>query len=75
MLNLVSPSLLVRKQANFYSLVSVTSTAMLVHRVLQELGQIFIRNGDRHEAERVHGVRYTTFVGDGDSSVYPPSRN
>ena len=23
------------------------------------------------EAERVHGVRYTKFVGDGDSSVYP----
>ena len=23
------------------------------------------------EAERVHGVRYTQFVGDGDSSVYP----
>ncbi len=23
------------------------------------------------EAERVHGVRYTCFVGDGDSSVYP----
>ena len=23
------------------------------------------------EAERVHGVRYTKFIGDGDSSVYP----
>ena len=23
------------------------------------------------EAERVHGVRYTQFIGDGDSSVYP----
>ena len=23
------------------------------------------------EAERLHGVRYTTVVGDGDSSVYP----
>ena len=23
------------------------------------------------EAERVHGVRYTRFIGDGDSSVYP----
>jgi hypothetical protein len=23
------------------------------------------------EAEKVHGVRYTTFIGDGDSSVYP----
>ena len=22
-------------------------------------------------AERVHGVRYTQFIGDGDSSVYP----
>ena len=23
------------------------------------------------EAEKVHGVRYTQFIGDGDSSVYP----
>ena len=23
------------------------------------------------EAEQVHGVRYTKFIGDGDSSVYP----
>ena len=22
-------------------------------------------------AEKLHGVRYTTFIGDGDSSVYP----
>ena len=23
------------------------------------------------EAQRVHGVRYTEFIGDGDSSMYP----
>ncbi len=75
-----------RKQESFYTLVCKTSFVQLVlwryprtSTNASEIGMLHLPRWKQislcirgfTEAEKVHSVRYTTFIGDGDSSVHP----